>query len=130
MSTQKELCKYIQEYYGVIPDFPFSDPIAIFRHESNRKWFAAVMLNLDKRKLGLNSDGKCDGANLKCSPVMRERHRNTPGVLPGWHMNKAHWITVILDGTVPNEVLWELVNHSVELTAPKIKKNMIKNDQF
>jgi predicted DNA-binding protein (MmcQ/YjbR family) len=62
--------------------------------------------------------------NLKCAPEnaieLRERY---PEVTPGYHMNKTHWNTVRLDGTVPDKLILEWVDHSYELVASKLKKS-------
>ncbi len=122
MATKNDLFVYIRDNYGTEPDFPFKDDIAIFRQKGNRKWYAAVMFKLDKRKLGIDVDGKCDVVNLKCDPVKSRPYRQIKGILPGYHMNKQHWLTVMLDGTVKSSVLQELVDVSYQLTAPKFKK--------
>ncbi len=61
--------------------------------------------------------------NVKCDPdkaiELRDEH---PCVLPGFHMNKKHWNTIIVDGSVSNALLKEWIDHSYELVAPKGKK--------
>ena len=56
--------------------------------------------------------------NLKCDPdravTLREDHE---GITPGWHMNKRHWNTVLLNGTVPAALVKELVRHSYDLVV-------------
>jgi len=56
--------------------------------------------------------------NLKCDPEraleLRDRYES---ILPGYHMNKRHWNTVVLDGSVPSELVRELVDHSYQLVA-------------
>jgi predicted DNA-binding protein (MmcQ/YjbR family) len=56
--------------------------------------------------------------NLKCDPEraieLRDRYES---ILPGYHMNKRHWNTVILDGSVPTALVRELVDHSYQLVA-------------
>jgi predicted DNA-binding protein (MmcQ/YjbR family) len=61
--------------------------------------------------------------NLKCDPEraveLRERY---DGVLPGYHMNKKHWNTVMLDGSVPDREVREMIDHSYELVRASLKK--------
>lgn len=61
--------------------------------------------------------------NLKCDPEraveLRDEHK---GIKPGWHMNKRHWNTVMLDGTVPPKLVRELVVHSYELVVAALPK--------
>jgi predicted DNA-binding protein (MmcQ/YjbR family) len=61
--------------------------------------------------------------NLKCDPdrsmVLRDEYES---IIPGYHMNKRHWNTLILDGGVPSKLVRELIDHSYELVAPKSRK--------
>lgn len=61
--------------------------------------------------------------NLKCDPersiVLREQHE---AVLPGYHMNKRHWNTLVLDGSLPSKLVAELIDHSYELVAASLPK--------
>ncbi|MDR2902721.1 MAG: MmcQ/YjbR family DNA-binding protein [Lactobacillales bacterium] len=122
MTTKNELFEHIKKNFGIIPDYPFKEDIAIFRHTNSRKWFAAVMLQLDREKLGLKGTKKCDVVNLKCHPALSGTYRMMPGILPGYHINKEHWVTVLLDGTVDPETLNDLVKMSYDLTASKSRK--------
>jgi len=62
-------------------------------------------------------------ANLKCDPdralELRDRYDQ---VLPGYHMNKKHWNTVVLDGAIPNATIVEMIDHSYDLVRWKAKK--------
>lgn len=49
-----------------------------------------------------------------------------PGIFPAYHMNKEHWITVLLDGTVEEEKIFELIDTSFQATAPKPSKKSSK----
>lgn len=64
------------------------------------------------------------GINLKCDPDraldLRDEYY---AIQPGWHMNKKHWNTVALDGTLADELLMELVRHSYELVVHGLKKS-------
>ncbi|NQX01191.1 MmcQ/YjbR family DNA-binding protein [bacterium] len=61
--------------------------------------------------------------NLKCDPersiALREQHE---AVLPGYHMNKRHWNTLVLDGSLPSKLVAELIDHSYELVAASLPK--------
>ena len=62
--------------------------------------------------------------NLKCDPERALELRDEyESILPGYHMNKRHWNTVILDGTVPDALLHELVTHSYDLVVKGMTKN-------
>lgn len=119
-----ELQKYIAEIYNTEPDFPWeSNPtFAVYRHRSNKKWFALVM-DIPKSKLGLRENGDIDIVNLKCDPVLIGSLRLEKGFFPAYHMSKDKWISVALDGSVDDEQLMLLLDMSFELTDVKIKNN-------
>jgi predicted DNA-binding protein (MmcQ/YjbR family) len=121
--NKRELQKYIAETYNTDPDFPWeSNPtFAVYRHRSNRKWFALVM-DIPKSKLGLREDGYIDIVNLKCEPALIGSLRSEKGFFPAYHMSKDKWISVALDGSVDDEQLLFMLDMSFELTDVKIKK--------
>jgi predicted DNA-binding protein (MmcQ/YjbR family) len=86
--------------------FPFGDDTLVFKVKE--KIFALV-----------NLDGDLS-INLKCDPVLaidlRERYSS---VTPGYHMNKKHWNTVLLDGSVPDKEVFSWIDHSYDLIADK-----------
>jgi len=61
--------------------------------------------------------------NLKCDPSraieLRDEHK---AIKPGWHMNKKHWNTVVLDGSLPPKLVRELVEHSYQLVVAALSK--------
>jgi predicted DNA-binding protein (MmcQ/YjbR family)/uncharacterized protein YdhG (YjbR/CyaY superfamily) len=127
---RKELERYIAGTYDSEAEAPWTKypDNTIFRHRSNRKWFAAL-LKVQKEKLGLAAEETVDVVNLKCDPILAGSLRRSPGIYPAYHMNKERWISVLLDGSVPDETLKMLLDMSFELTAPKIKrgKGMVFN---
>ena len=62
--------------------------------------------------------------NLKCDPdwamILREHYE---AVSPGYHMNKVHWNKVIVDGSIPNDEVWEMIDHSYRLVVKGLKKS-------
>lgn len=120
---RKELEKYIIKVYNTMPDFPWtkSPYHEVFRHKNNQKWFALIM-DVPKSKLGLHEDGILDIVNFKCDPVMISTLCSGTGFFKAYHMNKENWITVALDGSVPEDKIKMLLDMSFEATAPKSKK--------
>lgn len=63
--------------------------------------------------------------NLKCKPeravALRDQHS---AIRPGYHMNKQHWNSVYVDGTLPDELIFELIDHSYELIAASLSKQL------
>ncbi len=121
---RKSVFSYIEKKYKAFPEYPWAkdDKDAVFRHSGNRKWFALVM-EVGKEKLGLPGAGYVDAVNLKISDRMfHDILTREPGIFPAYHMNKEHWITVLLDGTVEEEKIFELIDTSFQATAPKPSK--------
>lgn len=121
--NREELEAYILNHYSTEPDYPWADTprAAVFRHVANRKWFALVM-GVPRDKLGLVGTEKLDIVNFKCDPILISSLRGETGIFPAYHMNKASWITVALDGSVPAETIELLLDVSYELTKPKIRR--------
>lgn len=123
---RKKITKYILNQYGVEPDFPWEgdDTSAVFRHPTNRKWFALIM-DLYYSTLGLESDDPVSAINLKIDDsILHETLVNEPGIMPAYHMNKRHWVTVLLDGSVPEKNVYELIDISFNATAPKRRRKV------
>ena len=120
MMNRQELEKYIVENYGVKPEYPWSKhpTFAVFRHESNQKWFAVIM-TIDKSKLGIKEEGRMDVVNVKCVPNLAVSTWEQQGIYPAYHMNKEHWLTVALDGSVLDDNLKFLLALSFDLTGRK-----------
>ena len=111
--------------YLTYPDFPWDgEETAVFRHNDNKKWFALVM-NIQRSKLGLNSNQKTDVINLKIPTDLLGSFTCEDAVYPAYHMNKAHWISVILEDASDKTVNF-LLNASYEATA--VNKMKRKND--
>ncbi|MBQ9899205.1 MAG: MmcQ/YjbR family DNA-binding protein [Ruminococcus sp.] len=118
--TLAQFTELIRSEYGADPEYLWeSTPDAgAFRHRSSRKWFA-VFMRVRRSRLGLEGDELIDIADLKCDPLMLGSVLLQEGVLPGYHMNKSYWITVLLDGSVPAETIVPLLEMSYELTKTK-----------
>jgi predicted DNA-binding protein (MmcQ/YjbR family) len=93
-----------------VEDYPFGDGVAVFK--VGGRMFALVSL-----------DGKLGSVNLKCHPDvavdLRARH---PAVRPGYHQNKRHWNTVELDGSIPDDELEEMIEHSYDLVVAQLPR--------
>ena len=116
--TREQLIAYVSERFSADPEYPWNDENLIFRHGSNRKWFAVAM-RVPYEKLGLWRQGEADVVNVKCSPLLTGVYRSQPGVLPAYHMNKEHWLSLLLDGTAGDDLIRELLEISFDLTGTK-----------
>ena len=115
--NRRELEAYITETHSAEGDHLFAKypSFLVFRHNGNRKWFAVIM-DIPRKNLKLPGDGEISVVNLKCDTRMIGTFREVPGIFPGWHMNKTHWLSVALDDTVEDEKIKFLVGMSYELT--------------
>ncbi len=125
MDFQNEAAKqavgYIAERYHIAPEFlwPKYPDDAVFRHPDNRTWFALLLLDTPRCKLGLAGSGSVDILDVKCDPLLAGSLLDGTRFLPGYHMNKEHWITILLDGSVPDETLRSLIDLSYQMTQKK-----------
>ena len=115
--NREELEDFIKEYCGINPECLWvSHPTyVVYRHSNNRKWFAVIM-DIPQNKLGIDKEGNIQVVNLKCDPLLIGSLITENGIYKGYHMNKNHWITVCLDGSIDdNKIKW-LLEISYELT--------------
>lgn len=115
---RQAILDYAQASYATVPDYPWGQDAgaAVLRHATTRKWYCLV-LTVKPQKIGLQGEGTIDIMNIKCRPEWIGALRQSKGFLPAYHMNKEHWLTVLLDGTVPDEHLTQLLDDSFALTA-------------
>ena len=126
--TKQEFFEYCLNTYGTSPDYPFEGDFetAVLRHADNRKWYALVM-KVSRRKFGFESDEVIDVVNLKIPTEMFGSFGASEGVYPAYHMNKLHWVSVLLPDA-SDDVVQFLVNVSFEATKSKTKLNKHKAD--
>ena len=112
---RKEIFEYVKKQYGTIPEYLWnsSPDSAVLRHH-NGKWYAVIM-NVERSKLGLDGDDTVEIIDVKCDPEMTGMIIQTYGFLPGYHMNKQHWITILLDGTVGESKILDFLDMSYDL---------------
>ena len=112
----KEVVDYIKNKYGDELEFLWekSPKTAVVRRKNSNKWYALI-LTLSKRKLNLNSDEAVEIINLHNSPEEIEKLIDNKRYFPAYHMNKKHWCTICLDGTVELEKIFKLIDISYEL---------------
>lgn len=108
---------YIGRTYDTIGENLFAQypGFRVFRHQSNRKWFA-VFMEIPREKLGLSGGGDIRVVNVKCDTRLIGSFREEKGIFPAYHMSKAHWLTLSLDGSVEDEKIKFLLDMSYDLT--------------
>ena len=119
--TKQQLLEHCLNTYGTLPDYPFDDWMesAVLRHANNKKWYA-IALRVSRRKFGFDSDEVIDVVNLKLPTEMFGSFGAAGGVYPAYHMNKLHWISVLLPDA-SEDIVQFLVNVSFEATKNKRK---------
>ena len=106
------------------PDYPFptAPDYPVLRHKGNRKWFALLM-DVPRNRLGLKGAERVDILNVKLDdPLFVSLLRQQPGYCRCSHIGGGNWITILLDGTVPVDDIFPLIDESFAVTAPKRKK--------
>jgi len=104
----ESLRDYVLQKSGVTEGFPFGEDVLVFK--VNNKLF--LLLSLNSQPLQFNA---------KCNPdeALELREEYPDAVLPGYHMNKKHWNTIIINGTIANKQLLQMIDNSYELVAKR-----------
>lgn len=117
MLTREDIFKHVKEKFRTSPDYPFQKfpTYAALRHKANGKWYGLVM-NVHPEKLGLDGNDEIDILNLKCHPEVSGSLRNGKSILPGYHMDKENWISIVLERVDSEEDVYHLIEQSFSLT--------------
>lgn len=106
----EEVSAHALSLNAVVEDHPFGPDLDVYKVEG--KIFAL-----------LSTRDRTASVSLKCEPELalhlRQQH---PAITPGYHLNKRHWNTVLLDGSVPDDELLELIEHSYERVIAGLPK--------
>lgn len=115
--TKQELIEMCLALPGTYEDYPFDElpgtnATAVMRHAGNRRSFALIMYHNGTLYL-----------NLKCDPLEADLLRSLyAGVIPGYHMNKVHWNTVVMGADVPDDEIRRQIEMSYDLTRPRARQ--------
>lgn len=115
MKTRQEALEYGLSFPDTYQQAPFRDPNwQLVRVKGSRKVFLWTY----------ERDGYTN-LNVKVNPEWRDFFRNAyDSVIPGWHQNKEHWNTIILDGSVPDEVIRQMIAESYDLVTDSPTKRI------
>ena len=95
---------------GSVEDYPFGDEVMVFKVAG--KMFALVTLGLPPASV-----------SLKCDPdFAADLRRRYAAITAGYHLSKLHWNTITLDGSVPDDELLDLIDHSYELVVARLPR--------
>lgn len=110
MMNLQELKNYCLSKKGAHEDFPFDNETLVFK--VGGKMFALTNINEKELKV-----------NLKCDPMMaQDLRREYTAIKPGYHMNKTHWNTVEIDGSIEDKIIKMLIDISYDLVFKGLKK--------
>jgi len=124
------LTEMIYKTYGDIPSFPWEfDGYGVFRNPNNEKWYALVM-NIDKSKLDKKLSGEVEVVNLKLNEENIRHLLQQKGFYPAYHMNKKSWITILLDDSIKDDVLFALLDESHAFTTAKSNHRQAGNNAW
>lgn len=112
-----EIIKYVKEKYNddleyLWKKFPSN---AVWRNKENQKWFGILLL-LNENKLGIESDRVIEIIDLRYPKESIKEIIDNQKVFAGYHMNKNSWITIRLDGSVPINKIYELIDNSYTIS--------------
>lgn len=108
MTNKVEIIKAITDLPGVVLDYPFGESVAVYKLGDDKgKMFALLQEASNPLQLSL----KCDPG---LAELLREKYET---VLPGYHLNKKHWNTIVCTGQIPDDEFKDLIRHSYELVS-------------
>ena len=109
-----EITNYIKRKYKVNPEFLWdkSSGNGVFRNKNNKKWFG-IIISVSKDKLDSKYKQEIiEVINLKLDETMIKELIKMDGFYKAYHMNKKSWISIILDNTLDNEIIYSLIDQS------------------
>ncbi|MFD0678688.1 MULTISPECIES: MmcQ/YjbR family DNA-binding protein [unclassified Paenibacillus] len=107
----KTLTRYSLSKKGSFEEYPFGPDVLVIKVAS--KIYALLTVRNNQQNI-----------SLKCDPFIAESLRQQyPSITPGYHLNKSHWNTIILDGSVSEAELFKMIDHSYELVFKGLKKS-------
>lgn len=120
---RQDIINYIKSEFGVVAEYLWADSpdCAVFRNKRNKKWFA-IMMRVEKSKLGIKEEGQADIINVKCYPLFIGSLLKMDGYFPAYHMNKQNWVTAILGEKADKSQIEQLIDLSFELVDKKNQK--------
>jgi predicted DNA-binding protein (MmcQ/YjbR family) len=128
--TKEEYLSYCFDTFGTEADYPFDDWMesAVLRHKGSRKWYGIVM-RVSRRKFGFDSDEMVDIVNLKRPIELYDAFGVADGVYPAYHMNKLHWISLLLTDATPETIAaLTALSYDATIHIPKRKRKYQEED--
>ena len=127
------IANQIEILYGEKPDYPFTKypDFAVFRYPANRKWYGLVTVIPKKTLVSKNDPKSTDNAlvealNLKIDPDQLDELLAIEGIYPCYHMNQKSWVSILLDDSVPDQTILNLLDTSRNFALRKKSKRESK----
>lgn len=115
LDYRKLLLDYVKEKYGTIPEEPWEDNNhATIKTSNSKKWYG-IFMSIPYKTLGLEKSGKIDVLNVKLNPELIQSLIDKKHFFPAYHMNKKHWISIVLDSDVDLNLVKSLIDESFNL---------------
>lgn len=116
-SQANRIAKLIIDIYHDKPEFAWEKApgYGIFRNSKNQKWYALIM-NIDKSKLDKESSSEVEIINVKLNEDKIPKLLKQKGFYLAYHMNKKNWVSIILDNTLPDEIVMKYIKESHRYT--------------
>ena len=121
MTDKQFVLEYVKTLVGASYDCPFEEDFdtTVLRHKDSGKWFGIIM-SVSGKKIGREDPAPLDVMNLKSNPedsiVLFDLYHE---IIPAYHMNKTHWISVPLDNSLSKSLVISLIDKSYYLTKKK-----------
>ena len=111
------IAEEIKKKYNDKPEFEWTKfpGYAVFKNAKSRKWYGIIM-NIDKKKLDNTSSKEVEIIDIKLDPKKVESLQKQKGFYPAYHMNKKSWITILLDDTISDQEIMNLIEESYSYT--------------
>lgn len=113
--------EFIYKKYSVSPDFPFTSSKyhGVYRNLDG-KWFG-ILMNIPFNKIDKNKSGLIEVINVKINPNDKDNLLKIEGIYEAYHMNKKSWISIILDDTLSDNLISELIDNSYKLVTKMVQ---------
>lgn len=114
--TREQVLQHVKEKYHTEPEYLWMDSpgSAVLRRREHKKWYGLIM-DIPQNRVGKQGDEITDVLNVKGDPDDIALLRDMPGFAPAYHMNKKHWLTVILCDIQDEGLVYSLIDRSYEL---------------
>jgi len=117
----RNLVEYVHKKYGRDIEYLWArmPDDGVWRRGDNEKWFGGIF-HVALNKVELGADNRIvEILDIRCAPEMLDFIVDRKTVFPGWHMNKRHWITIVLDGRMPIAQIRKLLDASYDIAGGK-----------